>query len=145
MAFVVTSCGPSPTLTIHKFLSSVTAARLRAARRDPRNDENGIVSQLHVAFSLLHNRLFDQEVERSATLRDAFNSAQRLAQWHYQWVVARDFLRRTIGDELHSRLLVMTEDPDGSHREGVRLGHYRHKANPYLPVEFSAAAYRFGH
>jgi len=112
---------------------------------DPRNDENGIVSQLHVAFLLLHNRLLDQEVGDTSTLREAFDRAQRLAQWHYQWVVVHDFLRRTVGGDLHSRLLITTEEPDGSRRDAVRLRHYRHKANPYLPVEFSAAAYRFGH
>ncbi len=136
-ALLVEDRGPGPDMPRNR-------DQQRALIGDPRNDENGIVSQLHVAFLLLHNRLLDVEVGRAGTLRDAFNEAQRRAQWHYQWVVVHDFLRRTIGDDLHGKLLVTTEEPDGKPRESVRLRHYRHKANPYLPVEFSAAAYRFG-
>jgi hypothetical protein len=117
----------------------------RALIGDPRNDENGIVSQLQVAFLRLHNRLMDQEIQAGHAPREAFERAQRLAQWHYQWVVAHDFLARTIGSELHGRLLVATTEADGGLRESVRLRFYRHKVNPFLPVEFSAAAYRFGH
>lgn len=112
---------------------------------DPRNDENGIVSQLQVAMLSFHNlRMADLESQISDPT-ERFNEAQRSVQWHYQWVVAHDFLRRTIGDDLHQRLLVTTPEPDGSQRESVRLGYYRHKVNPYIPVEFSVAAYRFGH
>lgn len=111
---------------------------------DPRNDENGIVSQLHVAFMRLHNACVDLVRANGAREDEVFGTAQRLAQWHYQWVVAHDFLRRIIGPELHGRLLTRVEDEDGS-REVIRLQHYRHKKNPYLPVEFSVAAYRFGH
>lgn len=117
----------------------------RALIGDPRNDENGIVSQLHVAFLLLHNRLMEDLTADHPDPRDRFDVAQRSAQWHYQWVVAHDFLRRTIGDELHDRLLVARSEADGTLRESLRLSNYRHKVNPYLPVEFSAAAYRFGH
>lgn len=136
-AFLIEDRGPGPDLPRNR--------DQRALIGDPRNDENGIVSQLHVAFLLLHNRLMDQETAAGGTAREAFAAAQRLAQWHFQWVVVHDFLQRTLGDDLLSRLLVTTEDPDGSHRESVRLRHYRHKANPYIPVEFSVAAYRFGH
>jgi hypothetical protein len=120
-------------------------SRDRALIGDPRNDENGIVSQLHVSFLLLHNRLMDDLAPVHADPRERFAAAQRQAQWHYQWVVAHDFLRRTVGPDLHSRLLVTTQEQDGRLRESARLRHYRHKANPYLPVEFSVAAYRFGH
>ena len=119
----------------------------RALTGDPRNDENGIVSQLHVAFLRLHNRLMDDLAATAPQLtpRQRFDQVQEQAQWHYQWVIAHDFLRRIIGPELHSRLLVTTAEPDGVRRESVRLHFYRHKTNPYLPVEFSVAAYRYGH
>ena len=119
----------------------------RALTGDPRNDENGIVSQLHVAFLRLHNQLMDDLAASASQLtsRERFDQAQQQSQWHYQWVVAHDFLRRIIGPELHSRLLVTTAEVDGTQRESVRLHYYRHKTNPYLPVEFSVAAYRYGH
>jgi len=121
----------------------------RALIGDPRNDENGIVSQLQVAFLRFHNRVMDDLLAASPDLTSTarFAVAQRSVQWHYQWVVAHDFLRRTVGTQLHDALLIRTPDPgaDGGSRESVRLKHYRHKINPYLPVEFSVAAYRFGH
>ena len=113
---------------------------------DPRNDENGIISQLHSAFITFHNVLLDSAVnDTGEASRDAFKVAQRNAQWHYQWVVAHDFLRRVIGDDLHKRLVRLETGDGGAPREVVRLQYYRHKVNPYLPVEFSVAAYRFGH
>lgn len=111
---------------------------------DPRNDENGIVSQLQVAMLSLHNRRMDDLASQIPDVGERFKTAQRSAQWHYQWVVAHDFLRRTIGDDLHRQLLV-TVDDEGKARESVRLRFYRHKVRPYIPVEFSVAAYRFGH
>ncbi len=117
----------------------------RALIGNPRNDENGIVSQLHVAFLSLHNQRMDDLEDEIADSQERFEQAQQDAQWHYQWLVVHDFLRRTVGDGLHDRLLVTVEDADGTVRDAVRLRYYRHKANPYLPVEFSAAAYRFGH
>ena len=117
----------------------------RALVGDPRNDENLIVSQLHLAFLQLHNRLIDRAVAENVPEHELFEWAQREARWHYQWVVAHDYLRRTVGEELHGRLVTITEDEDGKPRETIRLRFYRHKKNPYMPVEFSVAAYRFGH
>lgn len=113
---------------------------------DPRNDENGIVSQLQVAFISFHNAILEQlAAERGEVDADTFNEAQQLAQWHYQWVVAHDFLRRVVGEDLHRTLITEHPDPDGGEREVVHLRFYRHKVNAYLPLEFSVAAYRFGH
>lgn len=117
----------------------------RAIIGDPRNDENGIVSQLHLAFLKLHNRIMDDTIGIHPESAERFKAAQRTAQWHYQWIVAHDFLKRIIGDDLHSDLLGLTTEPDGATRETMRLRFYRHKRHPYLPVEFSVAAYRFGH
>src|SRR5215217_1189599 len=55
----------------------------RAARiGDPRNDENLIVAQLHLAFLKAHNRLVDQG--------RTFEEARRLVRQHYQHIVLRD-------------------------------------------------------
>lgn len=120
-------------------------SRGRALTGDPRNDENGIVSQLHVAFLKLHNRLLDQEIAQGRVAREAFAAAQRSAQWHYQWVVAHDFLGRIVGPDLLAHLLVRRAEADGPPRESTRLRFYRHRVRPFMPVEFSVAAYRYGH
>lgn len=99
---------------------------------------------MQLAFLHLHNRLVDQ-FAGSTPEHQLFERVQREARWHYQWVVAHDYLRRTVGSALHARLLTTVADDEGKQREMIRLRFYRHKVNPYMPVEFSAAAYRFGH
>ena len=62
---------------------------------DPRDDENLITSQLHLAFRKFHNRLVDHVREQGLHGPDeVFAEAQRLCRWHYQWMVVHDFLPR---------------------------------------------------
>ena len=109
---------------------------------DPRNDENIIVSQLHLTFIRFHNRLVDV-VREQGIFEDAdevFKEAHRLARWHYQWIVVHDFLARLVPEGLIATMLTPTEDPR------VRTRFYRPEGQwAFMPVEFSAAAYRFGH
>ncbi len=113
----------------------------RAIIGDPRNDENTIVSQLHLGFLRFHNRVVEQVAARGLVEDDLFKEVQRIVRWHYQWVVVHDYLRRTIGDDLWTRLL--TRNDDGA--EEFKLRFYRPKKNAYMPLEFSVAAFRFGH
>jgi hypothetical protein len=46
---------------------------------DPRNDENLILTQLHLLFLKFHNRCLD------AGLAKTLSEAQRLTRWHFQW------------------------------------------------------------
>jgi len=107
---------------------------------DPRNDENVVVSQLQLAFLKFHNAVVDRVIADGITdPNQVFPEAQRLVRWHYQWVVLHHFLRRTVGDETWNDVLgVGTLE---THRRF--FGKPRHK--PFIPVEFSVAAYRFGH
>src|SRR5215211_945959 len=115
----------------------------RALIGDPRNDENTFVSQLHLLFIKFHNKVVDKVINDRPDLEgdDLFKEAHRIVRWHYQWVVVFDFLRRTIPEGMLDELLV--EDADGF-RE-VQLKFYHPKPRPFMPVEFSVAAYRFGH
>lgn len=111
---------------------------------DPRNDENIIVAQLQLVFLKLHNALLRRvKAEEGLTNREAFTRAQNLVRWHYQWVVLFDFLPRICGKDVIDALL----KPAGDGRPGFRidLKLYKFRAAPFMPVEFSAAAYRFGH
>lgn len=115
----------------------------RALIGDPRNDENVIVSQLHLVFLKLHNRFVDEvAANQSLAGEDLFKEAQRLTRWHYQWVVVHDFLERTVGKDVVDSILL---PPDQSGVRKVKLRHYKWKVQPFMPVEFSVAAYRFGH
>ena len=102
---------------------------------DPRNDENTMISQLHLAFIKLHNRFYDD------TDRD-FQLAQRLTNWHYQWVVLNDYLRRVCDPEVLDEIWPQQKRQDGLKPE---LRWYQWKYEPYIPLEFSGAAFRFGH
>lgn len=118
---------------------------------DPRNDENIIVSQLQLAFLRFHNAVMDRVVADGLAGREAFHRAQQLVRWHYQWVVLHDFLPRICGPDMvravlgeRKRTEVSVAHADGSpHAFDLRF--YKPKEVPYMPVEFSAAAYRIGH
>jgi len=73
------------------------------------------------------------ELGAGYTAGEIFSEAQRLVRWHYQWLVVHDFLVSTVGAELVEDVL----------SNGPR--HFKWRNEPYIPVEFSVAAYRFGH
>ena len=54
-------------------------------------------------------------------------------RWQYQWIVVQEFLPHTVGQPMTDD--VLTNGPK----------FYRWRNDPFIPVEFSVAAYRFGH
>jgi hypothetical protein len=103
---------------------------------DPRNDENLIVSQLHLAFLRFHNVVVgDVKAALGAgfTTDEIFAEAQRIVRWHYQWLILHEFLPATVGAQTAQEVRT----------EGRRF--YKWRNDPFIPVEFSVAAYRFGH
>ena len=110
---------------------------------DPRNDENTIVGQLHLTFLKLHNAIHQQVLFDTAVPPERkFEEAQQRLRWHYQWVVVHDYLPRVCGDEVAN--LLFSTPPDSGAPE-IRLEFYNPKSEPFMPVEYSAAAFRFGH
>jgi hypothetical protein len=106
----------------------------RALIGDPRNDENIIVSQFHLAFIKFHDRVVDRVKEdKGLAGAELFEESRRLVTWHYQWVVVHDFLRRIAGDAVVNDVLANGRD------------FFTWQDEPFMPVEFSGAAYRFGH
>jgi len=105
----------------------------RALIGDPRNDENLIVSQLHLLFIRFHNKVVDRlSGERDLKGGDLFREARRIVSWHYQEIVVHDLLRRLVGQEMLDSVLERRE-------------HFNIDTDPFIPVEFAGAAYRFGH
>jgi Animal haem peroxidase len=122
----------------------------RALIGDPRNDENLIVSQLQVAFIKFHNAVVHKVGHDDPALppSDRFKLAQATVRWHYQWVVIHDFLRRLVGQRVIDDILPEAEymAPGGpQHLVMPRLLFYSYHERPFMPVEFSVAAYRYGH
>lgn len=94
---------------------------------DPRNDENTIIAQLHVAFLKFHNAVMaKQGVD--------FLTAEKIVRQHYQWIVIHDFLKRICDPAIVNEILT----------NGNKIYNPTDE-NFFMPVEFSAAAYRFGH
>lgn len=113
---------------------------------DARNDENLIVSQLHLLFVRFHNAVVDRlrgpDAAGPQERAELFERARRIVRWHYQWIVTHDFLRRIVGDVLAGDVL---RDGDAGATASVQLRHFDPRDVPYIPLEFSGAAYRFGH
>ncbi len=123
--------------------TSAESGRRFALIGDKRNDENVIVSQLQGIFLRFHNRLVNYH--KAKGLRTDFSAIRQAVQFHYQWVVLNDFLKTIIGEEmlfticphLANKTTVLDDEPV--------FKFYNYRNEPFMPVEFSVAAYRFGH
>lgn len=108
--------------------------RQRAIIGDFRNDENLLVGQLQVAFLRLHNKLVDEVGD--------FDEARRLTRYHYQWLVANEYLPslcdRSVVDELIATASPLYAAFFQTHEPSVA-------PKMPMPLEFSVAAFRFGH
>ena len=98
----------------------------RALIGDPRDDENVVLAQLHVAFLRAHNALIDRGL--------CFGEARKLLRQHYQWIVLDDFLERIADPNIVKKIRY----------HGPKFFNPSSKSL-FMPLEFSVAAFRFGH
>lgn len=117
----------------------------RALIGDPRNDENGIVCQIQALFLNFHNKVVDTLENARPDLKAdrprLFAEAQRIVRWHYQYLVLNDYLPRIVGKETWRHVYL-----GGGTKPHPRIEFYKPKdGQAYMPVEFSVAAFRFGH
>ena len=112
---------------------------------DPRNDENLMIAGLHCAHILCYNRVLDHlhnlnlrafptAQTSQGTAYDAFLQARQVTLWHYQWLLVNEHLpqiagQQVVDDVLHNGNRFYTPPP----------------GDAFMPIEFAAAAYRFGH
>jgi hypothetical protein len=124
-------------------------AKGNALIADSRNDENVILSQLHLAMLSFHNAVTDyldeQPEYRNASAEDVFAEARRLVTWHYQWIILHEFLPATIGQDRVDRM-----QAEGLHyyyprQRARRMDKKEERGLALIPIEFAVAAYRFGH
>ena len=109
--------------------------------QDTRNLDNLILRQLHVVFLKFHNEAIRQLGSNPPTITGIenlgpgtlFERAQQLVRWHYQWIIRHDFLPRILHPDVwnhQERRIPRRADPQKSYS---------------VPIEFSLAAFRFGH
>lgn len=111
----------------------------RALIGDKRNDENVIVSQLHATMLQFHNKLAALDPAAS------FAEVQQRVRWHYQWIVVNDYLPRICGAETVDAIMPNRHQDRPVWEKAPKLAFYNWRNEPFMPIEFSAAAYRFGH
>jgi hypothetical protein len=119
--------------------TSLNGGAARALIGDPRNDENVIVSQLQATMLRFHNRMVDENPGAN------FEEVQRIVRWHYQYVVVHDFLPTIVGSDMLFSILPHLQSGRSILADPPRLRFYKWRHSPFIPVEFSVAAYRFGH
>ena len=95
---------------------------------EPRNDENLIIAQIHLSFLRLHNSLVDQGM--------SFDEARQTVVGAYRDVVLNDYLPQIVGQKAVKQAL---------RRPQRRVLPAGVQDAPMTPVEFSTAAFRFGH
>ncbi len=105
----------------------------RALIGDPRNDENTIVSQFQGLILRFHNRM------RADNPQMTFAEVQTQVRYHYEYVVLNDFLPRIVTEEVLNALKI------GGKYDSSKPEFFRWTTQPFMPVEFSGAAYRLGH
>jgi hypothetical protein len=113
---------------------------------DPRNDETVIIAGLQCAHILFYNRVLDEldelDLRRVPHALDAdltnpyvrFLLARQLTLWHYQWLVVNEHLPQIAGPAVVSDVLA-----------GGNRFYTPPAGDAFMPIEFAAAAYRFGH
>ncbi len=113
---------------------------------DPRNDENLMIAGLHCAHVMFYNRVLDElaglplagfPTARGADLSRpylAFRIAREVTLWHYQWLLVHEHLPQIVGQAIVDDVL----------SRGGRVFRPR-TGKGFMPIEFGAAAYRFGH
>jgi Animal haem peroxidase len=98
---------------------------------DHRNDQNLIVSQLHLALMLFHNKAVAALRPRFPDRGACFREARQLVTLHYHWLILHDYLPSLLSKSVLHRPLANWP---------TRL------ATPIeVPLEFTTAAFRFGH
>ena len=101
---------------------------------DPRNDENLVIAGLQCAFILFHNQAVEWARQHGYKSGSTFRQARQLTTWHYHWLVVHEFLPQIVSQALMVDLL---QNGRRFYRPRMREG--------FIPVEFQAGAYRFGH
>jgi hypothetical protein len=102
---------------------------------DPRNDENVAIAQTHIAFIKFHNAVVEDLSAAGVPLQDLLDKARETVVQHYQWIILNDYLPKIIQTDVLKDVI-----DNGCQHFVLKPGE-----QPFMPVEFSVAAFRLGH
>lgn len=97
---------------------------------DRRNDENLIISQLHLALMLFHNKAVAALEPAAPGPAQCFAQARALVTRHYHWLILNDYLPQLLSGALPRPFAAYPSHLTQPNR---------------VPLEFTTAAFRFGH
>jgi len=112
----------------------------RAVIGDKRNDENSIVCQIQLAMIKFHNAVVRQFKGQGLAGDALYRRARQEVTWTYQRIVFEDYLRRIVQTLTYD---FFTQEQATKGDAAYRL--YKPALRSSIPIEFAAAAYRFGH
>lgn len=114
--------------------------KARAIIGDGRNDENLVVAQLHLAMLRFHNKVVDHIGDQGGQ-ETTFERARQIVRWVYQWLVINDYLIRICGEDVVREVVDQHSPLYAGFADQMRT------TPPFapMPLEFSVAAFRFGH
>lgn len=109
-----------------------------AMMADTRNDQNFILSQLHVAFLHFHNAVADYLNFLNPNLKGVplFNQTRKVVTWCYQRIVVEEYLKMLV----YEPVLI-----DRLKEAGQNFSLFKAEMPPRLMPEFAMAAFRIGH
>lgn len=129
---IFTNAGKDPARVIHaKGARDILRRNNRPLIADRRNDENLIISQLHLALMLFHNKMVSALEGSIADPAACFAEARQQVTLHYHWLILHDFLANLLSPTVLQTPLA--QRPQTLPQAGV------------VPLEFTTAAFRFGH
>lgn len=131
--------------TMEEFKRIAANLDQRALIGDMRNDENLIIAQFHLSVLRFHNKAVDYLEQNDTGWMADFNSAKALTQLHYQWLIVDGYLKSVCDRAVVERVIDDRAKHFFAFRDAYDVRHPLATLGNALPLEFSVAAFRFGH
>lgn len=125
---------------------------------DPRNDENLFINQMHLLWLRFHNAMLLSNLGAGHTNRARFEEVEQRVRHHFQFILLHDFLCRVCHPETYQSAVQKIEEAAEEQRKALDANKAEHLPKAYplvfrhknkhgmpMPIEFSVAAFRFGH
>lgn len=113
----------------------------------PENYVDGQSKSEYVLQSLIYHSIrVSIHEEALSVFDDLFEKTKKIVQRHFQWVVLHDFLPKVVGVEIIEEILgrKLTEQRNPRNKSVKKMFLLRN-GKPFVPKEFAAAVFRFGH